>query len=188
MTQFMALPADHEDSFSPAELDFFAEQEPVRIIPRLQTPRMKLLSTSSRQAKLGSLRVNRRVDVPLWLALLLKRQERCNILIPDWLLVEELEKRVDVERGIIAADGRHRSQSRSQDVVLLQQTEVLQVRNADPSSHAIDSSGRLIHTRMMSGKALADCHYDGSSYPASCLSTSLMIFPSTSMSTRAVWG
>lgn len=38
------------------------------------------------------MRPPQRVSVPLWLALLLKKQHRCNIVPPDWLSHENLEK------------------------------------------------------------------------------------------------
>jgi GINS complex subunit 2 len=38
------------------------------------------------------MRPPRRTTVPLWLALLLKKQHKCNIVPPDWLSHEYLEK------------------------------------------------------------------------------------------------
>ncbi|RPA83631.1 Psf2-domain-containing protein [Ascobolus immersus RN42] len=32
-----------------------------------------------------------RISIPLWLALLLKKQKRCNIIPPDWMAYEHLE-------------------------------------------------------------------------------------------------
>ncbi|KAF8460428.1 hypothetical protein BDZ91DRAFT_614842, partial [Kalaharituber pfeilii] len=47
---------------------------------------------------LPAFRPPQRVSVPLWLALLLKKQKKCNIVPPDWLSVENLERLVRWEQ------------------------------------------------------------------------------------------
>lgn len=45
-----------------------------------------------------TLRARRRVGVPLWLALLLKKQARCNIVVPDWLDESQLKAVYEEEK------------------------------------------------------------------------------------------
>ena len=115
----MALPRDRQGTFTPAELYFFAEQETITIVPRLTLPKLRLVSytpllspTSSSGGENGedvrygdgviqAMRPNRRVKVPIWLAVLLKRQRRCTVEIPGWLHVDSLQRKVDEERGIV---------------------------------------------------------------------------------------
>lgn len=39
----------------------------------------------------------RRANIPLWIALILKSQDKCNIVPPDWLTVAYLKSRYDEE-------------------------------------------------------------------------------------------
>ncbi|KAK2067050.1 hypothetical protein P8C59_000818 [Phyllachora maydis] len=62
------------------EVSFLAEMELVTIVPRQRLDSIKLLSGTT-----PALKPPTRADVPLWLALLLKRQRRANIVPPPWL-------------------------------------------------------------------------------------------------------
>ncbi|KAH8730074.1 DNA replication complex GINS protein PSF2 [Phaeosphaeriaceae sp. PMI808] len=76
----MALPLP--PGLTPPEIAFLCEMELVTIIPRQRLERLELLGVS--------LNPPHRTDIPLWLALLLKRQRRANILPPPWLNTHSL--------------------------------------------------------------------------------------------------
>ncbi|KAG6010508.1 DNA replication protein psf2 [Claviceps pusilla] len=69
----------------PSEVAFLCEMELVTIVPRQKLESINLLSGPTPQ-----LRPPRRSDVPLWLALLLKKQRRANIVPPPWLHPDSL--------------------------------------------------------------------------------------------------
>ncbi|KAK4146006.1 GINS complex protein-domain-containing protein [Dichotomopilus funicola] len=74
----MALPLP--SGLTHAEVAFVAEMELVTVVPRQRLESIDLLG-----GKTPSLRPPHRTDLPLWLALLLKKQRRANILPPAWL-------------------------------------------------------------------------------------------------------
>lgn len=82
--------------FKVSELSFLAEQEIVTIIPRQQCASLPLLS-----GPLPALKVNARADVPIWLALFLKRQKRAIVVCPDWLSVESLTSFITAESKVL---------------------------------------------------------------------------------------
>ncbi|KAK4199221.1 putative DNA replication complex GINS protein PSF2 [Triangularia verruculosa] len=63
-----------------SEVAFLAEMELVTVVPRQRLESIDLLS-----GKTPPLRPPHRADLPLWLALLLKKQRRANIVPPPWL-------------------------------------------------------------------------------------------------------
>ncbi|KAK0654131.1 DNA replication complex GINS protein PSF2 [Lasiodiplodia hormozganensis] len=74
----MALPLP--PGLTPAEVTFLCEMELVTVIPRQRLESLDLLGGPT-----PALNPPHRADIPLWLALLLKRQRRANILPPPWL-------------------------------------------------------------------------------------------------------
>ncbi|KAK0620130.1 DNA replication complex GINS protein PSF2 [Immersiella caudata] len=74
----MALPLP--PGLTQPEVAFLAEMELVTIVPRQRLESIALLSGST-----PPLRPPHRADLPLWLALLLKKQRRANIVPPPWL-------------------------------------------------------------------------------------------------------
>lgn len=90
----MSLPKSMLEAFSPAEIEFQAQDEPISIIPNRQFKAVRLEGWST-----PHLRPLVETKVPLWMALLLKKQERCNIRFPYWLDEEQLKKSVDEERS-----------------------------------------------------------------------------------------
>ncbi|OJJ46738.1 hypothetical protein ASPZODRAFT_152164 [Penicilliopsis zonata CBS 506.65] len=86
----MAFPLPR--GITPPEIAFLAEMEMVTIIPRQRLEGLELLG-----GPVEPLRPPRRASLPLWLALLLKRQRRANILPPPWLHPEPLSFILDVE-------------------------------------------------------------------------------------------
>ncbi|OIW28812.1 GINS complex, PSF2 component [Coniochaeta ligniaria NRRL 30616] len=74
----MALPLP--PGLTHAEVAFLCEMELVTVVPRQRLESIKLLSGTT-----TPLRPPHRADLPLWLALLLKKQRRANIVPPPWL-------------------------------------------------------------------------------------------------------
>lgn len=93
----MALPKLLQATFLPSELSFMAESEIITIIPRQQLEKLDLIG-----GQIPKMRPPQRSDVPIWLALLLKRQKRAIIVPPDWLSVETLETRLEEEKKVDA--------------------------------------------------------------------------------------
>ncbi|KAF2256290.1 DNA replication complex GINS protein PSF2 [Trematosphaeria pertusa] len=86
----MALPLP--PGLTPPEIAFLCEMELVTVIPRQRLEGLELLG-----GPLKPLNPPQRTSVPLWLALLLKRQRRANILPPPWLSPESLTAILDHE-------------------------------------------------------------------------------------------
>lgn len=95
-----------------SEIAFLAEMETVTIVPRQRLEGLELLGVSEcafQLIHLNSPKANhlqgpiepllppRRASIPLWLALLLKRQRRANIIPPTWLHPEPLALILEVE-------------------------------------------------------------------------------------------
>ncbi|KAH8597339.1 GINS complex protein-domain-containing protein [Bisporella sp. PMI_857] len=81
----MALPL--QPGLTPAEVAFLCEMETVTVIPRQRLESLNLIAGPT-----PALRPPHRSSLPLWLALLLKRQRRANILPPPWLHPTSLDK------------------------------------------------------------------------------------------------
>ncbi|KAJ4357654.1 DNA replication protein psf2 [Didymosphaeria variabile] len=79
----MALPLP--PGLTPPEIAFICEMELVTIIPRQRLEGLELLG-----GPLKPLNPPQRASLPLWLALLLKRQRRANIIPPPWLSPDSL--------------------------------------------------------------------------------------------------
>ncbi|KAJ5192271.1 hypothetical protein N7449_008413 [Penicillium cf. viridicatum] len=75
-----------------SEIAFLAEMETVTIVPRQRLEGLELLG-----GPVEPLLPPRRASLPLWLALLLKRQRRANIIPPTWLHPEPLALILEVE-------------------------------------------------------------------------------------------
>ncbi|KAF2672798.1 DNA replication complex GINS protein-like protein psf2 [Microthyrium microscopicum] len=86
----MALPLP--PGLTPAEVAFLCEMELVTVIPRQKLDSLHLLG-----GPVPVLQPPLRNNVPLWLALLLKKQRRANIVPPPWLNVESLSAILDHE-------------------------------------------------------------------------------------------
>ncbi|RMJ22569.1 hypothetical protein PHISP_06556 [Aspergillus sp. HF37] len=86
----MAFPLPR--GITPPEIAFLGEMEMVTIQPRQRLEGLDLLG-----GPIEPLLPPRRASTPLWLALLLKRQRRTNILPPSWLHPEPLAFILDIE-------------------------------------------------------------------------------------------
>ncbi|SPO00086.1 probable DNA replication complex GINS protein PSF2 [Cephalotrichum gorgonifer] len=89
----MALPL--HVGLIPSEVAFLCEMELVTVIPRQRLDSINLLGGPT-----PDLRPPRRSDIPLWLALLLKKQRRANIVPPPWLHPTSLAEIVHHETNV----------------------------------------------------------------------------------------
>ncbi|KAI9732585.1 MAG: DNA replication protein psf2 [Cirrosporium novae-zelandiae] len=89
----MALPL--RPGLTPPEIAFLCEMEMITVIPRQRLEGLELLGGST-----PSLQPPYRATVPLWLALLLKRQQRANIFPPPWIHPGALQTILDDETEI----------------------------------------------------------------------------------------
>ncbi|KAL1976800.1 hypothetical protein VTN31DRAFT_3082 [Thermomyces dupontii] len=80
----MAFPLPR--GLTPSEIEFLAEMEMVTVVPRQRLEGLELLGGPT-----DKLVPPQRASLPLWLALLLKRQRRVNIVPPYWLQPESLQ-------------------------------------------------------------------------------------------------
>ncbi|KAG9259146.1 uncharacterized protein F5Z01DRAFT_27120 [Emericellopsis atlantica] len=80
---------------APSEIAFLCEMELITIVPRQKLESIDLLSGTT-----PTLRPPRRENVPLWLALLLKKQRRANIVPPPWLHPDSLQDIIHFETKI----------------------------------------------------------------------------------------
>mmetsp|Transcript_31425 Transcript_31425/g.43604 ORF Transcript_31425/g.43604 Transcript_31425/m.43604 type:complete len:211 (+) Transcript_31425:307-939(+) len=81
------------DYFTPNEMEFNAECEEVEIVPNFSSPIMNLIEGS-----FGPFRPSIQKTVPLWLAVFLKRRQRCTVVVPEWMVKEKLEEVLERER------------------------------------------------------------------------------------------
>lgn len=73
-------------SLTVKEIAFLAEQEPIYILPRYTMNGTELIGPN-----MPKMKALQRTEVSLWLAVLLKKQNKCSIVIPDWLSVPFLK-------------------------------------------------------------------------------------------------
>lgn len=112
----MSLPEQLEYTFSPEEIQFIVENEPIRIFPRITTRkikkplhmglhssntanesvRWKLITTDDHNV--NNMVAMQSTEVTLWLALLLKQQNKCSIVAPSWLTLKELDRSIQYEQ------------------------------------------------------------------------------------------
>jgi len=69
------------------EVEFIAENSTIEIVPKFNHPVIHLIS-----GDLGPFIAGMPTTVPLWAALNLRQRQKCRILPPPWMTVEELEK------------------------------------------------------------------------------------------------
>lgn len=79
--------------FSPAEMEFLAEDEMIEIVPNMRMDPLNLIS-----GDYGPFRPQIATQVPLWLAVALKKRGKCIIRPPEWISVEKLTQVLEAER------------------------------------------------------------------------------------------
>ena len=82
--------------FSPAELEFCAENELIYVCPTVSTPRV----FSFLSGNFGPLVAGVNVQVPLWLAVTLKESNKARIVLPDWMRQAKLDAIIAEEENL----------------------------------------------------------------------------------------
>ncbi|KAJ2721638.1 DNA replication protein psf2 [Coemansia sp. Benny D115] len=83
----MAVTNRQREGFTMPELEYMAQCEEITIVPLHRMDRLELV-----RGAIGPFRPPQKTQVPLWLAIMLKRTNRCRILPPSWLNYEHLRK------------------------------------------------------------------------------------------------
>uniref|UniRef100_A0A7S0X995 DNA replication complex GINS protein PSF2 n=1 Tax=Mantoniella antarctica TaxID=81844 RepID=A0A7S0X995_9CHLO len=76
------------------EVHFVAEDEEIVVVPNFSLPPVHMLGGTY-----GPFRPQIPVGVPLWLAMILKKQGKCNVIPPRWLDVATLNSVIELERN-----------------------------------------------------------------------------------------
>ncbi|KAK9808298.1 hypothetical protein WJX73_009235 [Symbiochloris irregularis] len=84
--------------FSSYELEFFAEDETISIVPNFTLPGCSDNTLECIGGAYGPFLPNRPVDVPLWMAMALHQRKKCRILPPAWMDIESLKMVEELER------------------------------------------------------------------------------------------
>ncbi|KAM0752907.1 Psf2-domain-containing protein [Meredithblackwellia eburnea MCA 4105] len=92
---------------TPADIEFRSLEDDIVILPTLSLPAIP--SLDGPRMMYGPLKAMQRTEVPLWLALHLKKKRKCKIITPAWLTIPELEEtlREELQQGGFAALPRH---------------------------------------------------------------------------------
>ncbi|CAH2053896.1 unnamed protein product [Thlaspi arvense] len=83
----------HISLFSPQEVEFMAEDEMVEIVPNMNMEPLNFIS-----GDFGRFLPQIPTQVPLWLAVALKRRGKCTFRPPEWLSVDNLTQVLEAER------------------------------------------------------------------------------------------
>ncbi|KAJ2634553.1 DNA replication protein psf2 [Coemansia sp. RSA 1286] len=81
----MAVTSRQREGFTMPELEYLAQCESVTIVPLHRMDRLELV-----RGTVGPFRPPQKTEVPLWLAIMLKRTSRCRIVAPEWLKYDRL--------------------------------------------------------------------------------------------------
>jgi len=79
-------------SLTPEELEFFAQEEEVEVMPTSEIPTMWLIT-----GDVGPFEVGMPIKIPLWIALQLRADNKCNIIAPSWMTLSSMEKVKEIE-------------------------------------------------------------------------------------------
>eukprot|EP00889_Picochlorum_renovo_P008493 jgi/Picre1/35523/NNA_002984.t1 len=84
--------------FTPREVDFFAQDELITIVPNFSilTPRRTFECI---MGEFGPFQPNRECQVPLWMALALWKRKKCTIKAPEWMRPDFLQTVLELERS-----------------------------------------------------------------------------------------
>ena len=86
---------DVNTPFDEHELEFFAEEEMIRIVPNFRhEEELEMLRRTY-----PAMRPNFETEVPLWMGLSLRKAQRCTIVTPEWMKTEALEEILENERN-----------------------------------------------------------------------------------------
>ncbi|KAI5346419.1 hypothetical protein PRUPE_2G235900 [Prunus persica] len=84
--------------FSGEEVEFMAEDEMVEIVPNMRMEPLNMLC-----GDFGPFYPQMATQVPMWLAIALKKRGKCTIRPPEWMSVENLTQILEAERESQAA-------------------------------------------------------------------------------------
>lgn len=77
----------------PFEIEFIGENRISSIIPNFSHDKIFLIC-----GEFGPFRAGLPMNVPLWLAVMLKQKQKCRIVPPDWMDIEVLENIKEEEK------------------------------------------------------------------------------------------
>lgn len=77
----------------PEEIEFIGEDSQIRVIPNFAFEDIHLISGS-----VGPFRPGIPVQVPLWLGMHLRKQQKCRVVTPEWMDPEFLEDLKEEEK------------------------------------------------------------------------------------------
>ena len=78
----------------PRDIEFLAEKQLVSIVPNFKNPIIHLIS-----GPVGPFRAGLPVKVPIWMAINLKKQQKCTIIPQEWMDSTKLNELNDIEKG-----------------------------------------------------------------------------------------
>ncbi|KAJ3046010.1 DNA replication protein psf2 [Rhizophlyctis rosea] len=90
----MALPKAYRTAFTPAEVEFLAENELITIVPLHRMDTLQMID-----GFYGPFRPPIKQKVPLWLALTLKKKQKCQIQPPSWMDPDHLTQKIEEEKN-----------------------------------------------------------------------------------------
>jgi len=79
-------------TFTSAEIEFMAEETTIKMVPKFTHGVLHFIS-----GDFGPFEPQLPVDVPLWLAIQLRRQQHCTIVPPDWMDYKRLCQTLEAE-------------------------------------------------------------------------------------------
>lgn len=77
----------------PSKVEFLGEKQLVSIVPNFNLDMIYLISGT-----VGPFRAGLPVKVPIWLAVCLKQKQKCRIVSQDWMDIESLNERKEMEK------------------------------------------------------------------------------------------
>lgn len=77
----------------PSKIEFLGEKQLVNIVPNFNLDVIYLISGS-----VGPFRAGLPVKVPIWLAVCLKQKQKCRIINQEWMNIESLNERKEMEK------------------------------------------------------------------------------------------
>eukprot|EP01080_Neovahlkampfia_damariscottae_P011968 gene11968-5369_t len=80
-------------TFSPNELEYFAEDEMIEILPKISMDEVNLI-----QGSFGPFEANVPLKVPIWIACTLRKKGICKLLQPEWLTIDHLQEILTQEK------------------------------------------------------------------------------------------
>ena len=77
----------------PAEIEFLAERDTVKIVPNFTSNILCLL-----EGDVGPFNAGLTLEVPIWLATDLRQRQKCRVLQPEWMVIDILKDTKENEK------------------------------------------------------------------------------------------